>query len=389
MELAGLDGLQILDSSSEVSFNALDVLIPGDLIFVKGQWRAGVIHVDLLETLAPNLAGRAPRFYDHEFSPEWALLWQEFRRVIRQFFSDQGFLEGRTPTLVPSPGTEPFLVPFETTWRMGRKEIPLYLPTSPELHLKKLLVRGFPKVFELKDCFRNSEVGPQHQPEFLMLEWYRSFQRLEVIQSDIKDLLQHLVHHFSDNDKRFALKKNLSVDIKSVAELFEEKLKFTLTPKTSLEELRALARELRLHFGNEDSWNDVFFRIFLEHIEPGLGLEQPLIVKLYPPSQAAYARLTEEGWADRFELYWKGLEIANAFHELNDPGEQMRRFESDLNEQKRQGRVPVRLDHEFIEGLKFGMPPSSGIALGVERLFMALFDLPDIASLRAFPFSAD
>jgi elongation factor P--(R)-beta-lysine ligase len=384
-ELSGLDQLQI--SNDAQAYSVLDVLTSGDLVFVKGPWSQGILRADRLEILSPNLAEKTPKFYDHEFSPEWALLWHEFRRAIRSFFSEQGFLEARTPTLVPSPGTEPFLVPFETVWKMGKEEKFFYLPTSPELHLKKLLVRGFSKIFELKDCFRNSEVGPHHQPEFLMLEWYRAYSRIEAIQTDVKDLIHYLLKTFSDLDVRFAGKETLEVQTITMAELFTEKLDFPLTPKTTLEELKALAKKEGLTCNDDDSWNDVFFRLFLERIEPELGLTQPVIVTQYPPSQAAYARLTEDGWADRFEVYWKGLEIANAFHELNDPIEQMKRFESDLEEQRTQGREPVRLDKEFLEALKFGMPPSAGIALGVERLFMALFDMPDISHLRAFPFS--
>ncbi|MGE3974399.1 MAG: EF-P lysine aminoacylase EpmA [Bdellovibrionales bacterium] len=374
-------GLQNLEN-----FSLLPILRGGDLIFVQGAWNEGVIQVDRLELLAPNIAEKIPPFYEHEFSPEWALLWQEFRRNIRQFFSEQGFLEARTPTLVLSPGTEPFLVPFETHWREGKKTQKFYLPTSPELHLKKLLVRGFSKIFEMKDCFRNGETGPRHQPEFLMLEWYRSYHRLESIQLDVKNLIQFLLRTFADREAHFVMDQNVDVVTKTMAQLFKEKLKFTLTPKTTLEELKSLAREEKIHFTEQDTWNDVFFRLFLERVEGELGLDQPLIVTHYPPSQAAYARHTEDGWADRFELYWKGLEIANAFHELNDPTEQKRRFESDLAEQRRQGREPVRLDQEFLEGLKFGMPPSAGIALGVERLFMALFDVQDISHTRAFPF---
>jgi lysyl-tRNA synthetase class 2 len=299
--------------------------------------------------------------------------WFEFLKKVRQFFEGKGFQEAQTPTLVACPGTEPFLDLFSTEFKEGRKTQKFYLPTSPELHLKKMLSAGYEQIFEIRPCFRNGEISDRHQPEFWMLEWYRAFSDLEQI---IQDTL-HLIEFLGASTGKFHRK--------SMADLFWEKLNFKLTPQTSIEELKELSRNLGLRTESFEIWDDVFYFIFVEKIEPFLESENPLIVEKYPPSQAALARLTEDGWGERFELYWKGFEIANAFHELNDPDIQTERFQADLDQKKALGKEVPPLDPDFMKALRSGMPPSGGIALGLERLFMALNGLEEIKNLRVFP----
>jgi lysyl-tRNA synthetase class 2 len=300
--------------------------------------------------------------------------WFHFLAQVRLFFSGKAFSEAQTPTLVTCPGTEPFLDLFSTEFVHGKIRKKLYLPTSPELHLKKILSAGAENIFEIRPCFRNGEISERHQPEFWMLEWYRSFVDLNQI---LQDSL-HLIEFLGGSVEGFQRK--------TMAQLFKEKLNFELTPQTSLEELKKLATANDLRVEHFNLWDDVFYFIFIEKIEPFLDSEQPLFVEKYPPSQAALARLTEDGWGDRFELYWKGFEIANAFNELNDPEIQKLRFEQDLQLKKTLGREVPPLDLEFMQALKSGLPPSAGIALGLERLFMALHNLQDIRELRPFAF---
>lgn len=299
--------------------------------------------------------------------------WFHFLSQVRTFFAGKGFHEAQTPTLVTCPGTEPFLDLFSTRFQQGRRSQTLYLPTSPELHLKKMLSAGYEQIFEIRPCFRNGEITERHQPEFWMLEWYRAFSNLEQI---LQDTL-HLIDFLGGDVEGF--------ERKSMADLFQEKLNFKLTPQTTIQELKGLAQAQGLQAGNFDIWDDVFYLIFVEKVEPYLESEQPLIVEKYPPSQAALARLTEDGWGERFELYWKGLEICNAFHELNDPQVQAERFEADLAQKNRLGKEVPPLDADFIRALRSGMPPSGGIALGLERLFMALNGINSIQELRVFP----
>ncbi|PIS10448.1 MAG: EF-P lysine aminoacylase GenX [Bdellovibrio sp. CG10_big_fil_rev_8_21_14_0_10_47_8] len=301
--------------------------------------------------------------------------WMQFLSRVREFFVSKGFQEVQTPTLVTCPGTEPFLDLFSTEFKVGSRQQKFYLPTSPELHLKKILALGQRQIFEMRPCFRNGEISERHQPEFWMLEWYRAFSNLEQILQDTLHLLEFVGAEFETWDR------------KSMAQLFQEHLDFSLTPTTSMGELIALAQKLGLQVEKYELWDDVFYLLFVEKIEPFLNSKNPLIVDRYPPSQAALARLTPDGWGDRFELYWKGFEIANAFHELNDPQIQKQRFEKDLQQKRDLKKEIPPLDTEFIHMLESGMPPSGGIALGLERLFMALHGIERIEEVKMFPIS--
>lgn len=320
------------------------------------------------------------------WSSENAKRWAEFVSATRAYFDSREFQEARTPTLVPSPGTEPFLDPFRTTTVFGSRHRGMFLPTSPEFHLKKLLVGGFTRIYELKDCFRNDEGGGHHQPEFLMLEWYRAYANLEAIAVDVDDLIQTLAS---------VLGAPLDAPVPprlthtTIRELFETYLDFDLRPETPKEALLDLAAAHAVPVDSSDGWDDVYFRIFLSCIEPEMAKSPNLwLVRDYPPSQAALARIGPSGWADRFEIYWRGLEIANAFHELNDPEANVARFEKDRRERVRLGKDPVPADEELIRALYEGMPPSGGIALGMDRLYMAMFGVERIENTRAFPYRA-
>lgn len=323
---------------------------------------------------------RAKRSTAPVFTVDRSKQWASFLNEVRTFFGTRGFIEARTPTLVPSPGTEPFLDPFKTEWELGSIRREYFLPTSPEFHLKKMLVRGWTRVFEFKTCFRNGEISEHHQPEFLMLEWYRAYSNLDAIADDVEELLNTLTKKFSGSIDVPRLKRT------TMAELFARSFNgFVLRPETSRDELVSLASGEGIEVDADDSWDDVFFRIFLERIERDLGKEGPLLVRGYPPSQAALSRIGADGFADRFEVYWQGLELANAFHELNDPAENEARFREDARKKVELGKEPVPVDEELIEALWQGMPPSGGIALGLDRFFMALFGISTIAASRAFP----
>jgi lysyl-tRNA synthetase class 2 len=302
-----------------------------------------------------------------------ALAFAEFREELKLHFKTQNFLEIATPTLVPCPGTEVFLDVFSTEFSPGTpRQQRFYLPTSPELHLKKALSAGAEKIFELRPCFRNGEISQKHRPEFWMLEWYRAFADLEDIKQDCRELVT-----------RMSGLKDLKFSEVSVAELFSQ-LGLQLTPQTSVEDLKSWCRRLGLKIDGYELWDDLFYLIFVDRIENFLPSAQPLFVVDYPPSQAALARVNERGWADRFELYWRGYEIANAYFELNDPVEQRRRSLEDLRKREDLGRQPLTLDEGFFQALESGMPPSAGIALGAERLMMASRGIKDIGQLSQY-----
>jgi lysyl-tRNA synthetase class 2 len=303
--------------------------------------------------------------------------WSLFLKSVRQFFETRGFLELQTPSLVACPGTEPALDTFSTELKISSGLKKVFLPTSPELHLKKALTMGFEKIFEIAKCYRNNEVTDLHQPEFWMLEWYRSFANLNDIEIDVVQLIYYLCDQ--------AQVKKPEILNFTIHQLFKKHLNFDLKPETSKDDLRKLALDQGLHVNDSFSIDDYFFLLMLEKIEPQLPKDSLVFVEKYPPFQAALARRDQAGWADRFEVYWKGMELANAFDELNDSKEQRLRSQEDLS--KREGRNQIGLDEEFFQALESGMPPSAGIALGLERVFMALHGINRIQDLRLFPVS--
>lgn len=300
--------------------------------------------------------------------------WAKFLRDVRQFFKDREFCEATTPTLAVSPGTEPFLDPLRVEIEFSGESFRRYLITSPEFHLKKLLGAGQAQVFEIAKCFRNKEGGDHHRIEFFMLEWYRSFAALDEIANDV----EALIRHFSNDAKLERL---------TMVDLFREYVDFQLKADCSRDELEALARRMGVRVLAEDSFSDLFHKIFLEKIEAHLMARNqggPVLVSGYPPSQAALARIGEDGFAERFEVYWRGFEICNAFHELNDPAENKRRFDKDNFLKEQSGRPPVPVDEELMRFFDHGVPPAAGIALGLERLFMAIEEIDSIEFVRPF-----
>lgn len=353
------------------SFDPQSVLQSGDWVECFGQWAEDRFYPERVQLLSPNLNDRGHRS-DVKVPVR---KWNNFIRRVKTFFLTEGFDELMTPTLVTCPGTEPFLDSFKTEFHCGSHRETLFLPTSPELHLKKCLAKGWDKIFEIRPCFRNGELTPIHQPEFYMLEWYRAFSSMEDLQTDIRNLVGAIVPDFLDR----------SWQTKTVAELFHEFLGFQLLPTSTADDLMEVATRHGLNVPALSDFDDIFFFLFVEKIEPFLGQYDCLFLHSYPPSQAALARLSPEGWGDRFEFYIDGVEIANAFNELNDPAIQRRRSQEDLDKKNQVGRPSVPLDEEFFRALEGGMPPSCGIALGLDRLFLTLFNYSDIRDFRLFP----
>lgn len=303
--------------------------------------------------------------------------------ATRRFFAERDFEEVETPILQVSPGAEPHLQAFATTLdeplaQGGRL---LWLHTSPEFAMKKLLVAGAPKIYQLARVFRNGERSPTHHPEFTMLEWYRANADYRALMEDCRQLLCACLEAVRET----AFRRHGGQcdpfggwEMLSVADAFSRHAGIDLlaTAPDPLHPdraaLAAAARGIGLHVGETDGWDDVFFRVMLDRIEPHLGFGTPTILYEYPVSMAALARPSpaDRRVAERFELYVCGVELANAFGELTDPAEQRRRFEADmaLKESLYGHRWPV--DEELLAALEHGMPPSAGIALGFDRLVM-------------------
>lgn len=358
-------GVQILTDwtfKDAPEMKAGDVLIDGDLIALMPS--------NQLILLTANKTDRIPKF---DKWPEQKK-WFDYLTLIRNFFKEKRFQDVKTSTLVVCPGTEPSLDPFETVFQLGNQSTSFYLPTSPELNLKKLLAEGAERIFEIAPVFRNNEQTERHTPEFTMLEWYRSFAQLSAIKMDVIELVEFLADQLK-------VDRPLEVLTFTMPDLFKKYCQFDLKPTTSAEELKQLAEKLQIDVSSATCIDDYFYLIFIEKIENQWPQDRLVFVEKYPPYQAALARVGADGWAERFEAYWQGLELANAFHELNDPEIQRQRANEDLQKKKDMGKKEIKLDSDFFAALDYGLPPSAGIALGLERLYMALFRYKKISQI--------
>lgn len=317
---------------------------------------------------------------------------------IRSFFKKQDFHEIDTPMLVRSPGTEPYLDLFSTQLDLqtknGVRNEKLYLLTSPELSLKKVVAAGLPKVFQLTKSFRNNEgLSPYHNPEFSILEWYRARADYVAIMDDCEQLIRELVQKIQGSDKRLHYQKRV-FDLTppwprlSVAQAFQQYA--GLSPDVFLDEekLRTAAAKKGYRHTRKAGWEELFNQIFLNEIESRLvEFNQPVFIQDYPLELAALAakKPSDPRFAERFELYLGGIELANAFSELVDPVENKARAQADLQQRQQMGKEVYPLDEDFIHAMEFGLPPTGGIALGVDRLVMLLADVASIQETMFFP----
>lgn len=341
----------------------------GDLarVLVSGQVEGALICSQAVKLHSSSRERPRPRPHAVDFA--------RFTAHVRDFLKTRGLSEIFTPTLVTCPGLEPSLEAFATQVTQGGRAETKYLPTSPEIHLKKAMARGLTDIFEIRPCFRRNEFSEHHANEFFMLEWYRGYADLDLVIEDLLKMIEAL-KMWSPSPAR--------PEVTDFARLFKEVLQFELKPTTTREELRRLAEEFNLDVQTSDTFTDIFHRLMMAQIEPAMAKKGPLIVRRFPPSMAALARIDEHGWADRFEFYWNGLEIANAFNEVTDPDEQDARWRGELLERERLGTGRLPTDKELIDALRMGIPPTGGIALGLERFYMALTGVQNIRELSVF-----
>ncbi|MDP3985417.1 MAG: EF-P lysine aminoacylase EpmA [bacterium] len=321
------------------------------------------------------------------------------RAAIRQWFINQGFLEVNTPSLVRAAGQEPYLDPFEVAVRDERgNKTPGFLVTSPEYALKKLLVAGFPKIFSLASAFRNNEPADEfHNPEFTMLEWYRAGSDYRGIMEDTEQLVSSLARTFHSTGCKTHRAFNFSAPWErlTVAEAFLRHANIDLDEIIGeLSDFAGVAGRFRdvlqkrgERVRGDETFDECFFKIFLTYIEQKLGRGKPTFLYDYPASMASLARLKKEDtrYAERVEVYIEGVELANGFSELCDENEQRSRFLEEQEIRLREGKAVHPIDESFLAALGSGMPESSGIALGVDRLIMLLLDAKSIRDVLFFP----
>ena len=295
---------------------------------------------------------------------------------IRRFFADRGVLEVETPCMSQATVTDIHMVPFETRF-VGpgySQGMTLYLMTSPEYHMKRLLAAGCGPVYQLCRSFRNEEMGRHHNPEFTMLEWYRPCYDMYRLMNEVDDLLQQVLECDAAESLSYqqAFQRHLEIDPLSADK----------------QQLRDVAAKLDLSniADTEEDRDTLLQLLFTMGVEPHIGKDKPTFIYHFPASQASLAQISTEDHrvAERFEVYFKGIELANGFHELTDAGEQQQRFEQDNRKRAARGLVQQPVDVNLLEALKAGMPDCSGVALGVDRLIMLALKAESLADVMAF-----
>ena len=299
---------------------------------------------------------------------------------IRKFFSRVGVLEVETPVCSARATTDPALKSLETVFTgpgapSGNR---LYLHTSPEFPMKRLLAAGSGPIYQICKVFRDGESGRLHNPEFTLLEWYRPGYDLDAMMRETAELVNALLPQPRSLDRLSygeAFRRHLGIDphVGTGGELQEAAIRAGIAGADALE------------LPDRDAWLD----LLLTHaVEPHLGQGNLTLLYDYPASQAALARVRsgEPPVAERFELYADGVELANGFYELADAQEQRRRFEADLERRQREGKEPVPMDENLLAALESGLPDCSGVALGVDRLLMLITGARHIDAVLAFPF---
>lgn len=304
----------------------------------------------------------------------------KIKAAIRAWFEGEGFIEVEPGCLQVLPGNETHLHAFKTE-RIGTglQRQDLYLHTSPEFAMKKLLAAGEEKIFALAPAFRNREAGPLHASEFTMLEWYRTSAPYEQLWDDCLALLRvaaDATGHWPWSYRGKVCDPYAAADWVTLYQAFAQHSGIYLHETVSnggadRDALAAQARALGIAFGGGDTWSDIFSRVLTEKIEPNLGVNRPGILCEYPLAEAALARpsANDPTVAERFELYCCGIELANGFGELTDADEQRRRFVKWMDDKERIYGERYPIDQDFLAALA-QMPPASGCALGFDRLVM-------------------
>jgi lysyl-tRNA synthetase class 2 len=304
----------------------------------------------------------------------------EILAKIRTFFAVRNVLEVETPLMSPSTVTDPHVIGIPAIFKMigSEEEKILYLQTSPEYAMKRMLAAGSGSIYQMCKAFRQGEVGKMHNPEFTMLEWYRTGFDHHALMDEMDELLQTIL-------------KTSPAERISYAEMFKKF--FDIDAHTAdVTILKKCAEDKNIPLSGTLTERDAWLDLLWTHgIEPFVGLERPVFLFDFPVSQAALAKIRPEvvPVASRFEVYFKGVELANGFHELQESGEQAARFARDLEIRKAIQLPPLPIDKKLLAALNHGLPECAGVALGLDRLIMLALGCKNVAEVLSFGFESE
>ena len=383
---------RIADESGWVDFvvkTRAEGIKAGDIVELYGIAAEGVIAVTQIRLLAPSDAawrrGDWARFHSNG-------LWANMRvratllESVRGFFRDAGFLAVETPTLACASAQEEHIQLFATEYQGDKAQEQLYLAPSPELYMKRLLGAGFERIYQISRSYRNGEMGPQHNPEFTLIEWYRAYASYEEIMADVENLVAHVAENVLGRSSVVRAGREIALQPPwkrfSVRDAFARWAAVDLEACADAESLFRRARALGYGSARRgDSWEVLYHKILLEKVEPELAKLGAVHLFDYPRQLAALAKLKEDNpaVAERTEAYLGGVELSNGYTELNDPVQQRERFARG----SRSGGAPA--DEAFLAAMERGIPPAGGVALGLDRLVMVVAGASCLDEVIAFP----
>ncbi|WOI53010.1 EF-P lysine aminoacylase EpmA [Parvularcula sp. LCG005] len=328
----------------------------------------------------------------HQDRRPFLLQRNRIKAGLRAWFAGEGFVEVECGALQVSPGNEAHLAAFRADYRSeDGTAMPLYLHTSPEFSCKKLLAAGETQIVDFARVYRNGEIGPLHSPEFTMIEWYRAGAPYDQIMTDCQQLCITAIDTAGGDSLRWkgrSCNPRLPFERLTLVDAFRRYASINL--ESHLDDRDGLAHAARdsgISISSGDQWSDIFSKILVSHIEPQLGDGRLTMLCDYPIAEAALARprADDPRFAERFEMYACGVELANGFGELTDATEQRRRFEAEMDLKDRLYNERYPLDDDFLTALQT-MPEASGVALGFDRLVMLATGARSINDVLWTPF---
>ncbi|MFS0821012.1 lysine--tRNA ligase [Bacillus sp. 1P02SD] len=397
-----------LDSVGEEQYEVFNIADLGDIVGVSGtvfKTKVGELSIkassfELLSKALRPLPDKfhglkdveqryRQRYLDLIMSPESKetfITRSKIIRAMRRYLDDHGYLEVETPMMHSIPGgasARPFITHHNAL------DIPLYMRIAIELHLKRLIVGGLEKVYEIGRVFRNEGVSTRHNPEFTMIELYEAYADYKDIMSLTENLVAHIAQEVLGTTT--ITYGEHQIDLKPewkrlhMVDAIKEYVGVDFWKEMSLEEARQLAKENNVEINDNMQYGHIVNEFFEQKIED--KLIQPTFIYGHPVEISPLAKKNPEDprFTDRFELFIVGREHANAFTELNDPIDQRQRFEAQLKEREQGNDEAHMMDEDFVESLEYGLPPTGGLGIGVDRLVMLLTNSPSIRDVLLFP----